>query len=137
MKIGILGIAWLATSYSFGSETNIYYCKGGAGEVAVSIHVTLEENSPPGGPVSQQYIASATSAMVGGTRTSGAIEVSREVAKKVEIYSNEEAKFELRILKKKTVNGEVSRVQVEGKFVDPAMKRYVVIPKRWLECYDE
>ena len=128
MKRFFLTMALIMAGRATGIETDIYYCRGTAGKARLSIHLTLEEESG-------QYIASASSPRVGGTRTSGAVEVSKRVEKKIEIYSNEDEQFELRVLKKNFKDGEVSRVQVEGSFVDPSNRTKVRISRQWLKCY--
>lgn len=123
------------SAHATGMKRQIHACQGGTGEYAAGFQVYHVSMSPPGGPVTSYYIASASSSWLGGTHASGDIRVNplRVESGTVE-YSNAEAGFSLKVLKLRNTRRAGKSALVEASFRDPATGMRGSIPRRWITC---
>jgi hypothetical protein len=118
-----------------GMKRTLMSCRGGSGEFAASFTLNLISHSPPGGPVSKYYTASASSSWLGGTHASGEVIVQKiemknagtNKAKKFR-YVNKEAGFVMGVVQTADV------IQIQGSFIDPRTKMKGTITPRRLRC---
>ena len=125
----LLVTASMAHATGFKSPTTVC-SNGGMGEGRSTIRLYSTSTAAPRGPVTVRNYASASETWLGGTKSSGDVEVGVIVQRKGKLYVNNEAGFSLSVVPVKyNADGQLTHAEVSGRFIDaqtPALKGRVV-----------